>query len=281
MHALSAHLFTICSLPSVKPDEPSQLIFYIRHQGGFTARLYEYALADPGATVSVLVDGPYGGINMQSYIRSNNLLLIAGGSGIGWTLPFIQQFLTSRSSTRADDVEYGQDIEIADDSKAAGHNNHNNISAPRSLQIILAISDNDSHLWFNQAINQLLDEFSVPGTLLNLHIQVHLTGDINSQLMGQPAPAESKEQGPLPDDVNSQSNQATSLTVAESCKDQPQLPAIIQEAVHTSKSLRVYICGPTSMQNDIHNAVADANLKILKGSRSGEIYLHYKHFQWA
>ncbi|OJI84633.1 hypothetical protein ASPTUDRAFT_40641 [Aspergillus tubingensis CBS 134.48] len=281
MHALSAHPFTICSLPSVKPDEPSQLVFYIRHQGGFTARLYEYALADPGATVSVLVDGPYGGINMQSYVRSDNLLLIAGGSGIGWTLPFIQQFLASRSSTRADDVEYGQGMEVADDSKAAGHNNRNGVSAPRSLRVILAISDNDSRLWFDQAVSRLLDEFSVPGTLLDLHIQVHLTGDVDSQLMGQPAPAESKEQGPLPDDVNSRSDQAASLTVAESCKGRPRLPAIIQEAVHTSESLGVYVCGPTSMQNDVRNAVADANLKILKGSRSGEIYLHCEHFQWA
>src|SRR6201996_3851951 len=35
---LSSHPFTICSLPSTRQDEPSELVFYLRHKGGLTAK---------------------------------------------------------------------------------------------------------------------------------------------------------------------------------------------------------------------------------------------------
>src|ERR1700761_2927581 len=87
LQAISAHPFTICSSPSIQPNEQSELVFYIRHQRGFTAKLYQYSLENPGASVPVLVDGPYGGINPQKYDDGDHLLVIAGGSGAGWCLP--------------------------------------------------------------------------------------------------------------------------------------------------------------------------------------------------
>ncbi|RAK81737.1 ferric reductase family protein [Aspergillus fijiensis CBS 313.89] len=285
LHALSAHPFTICSLPADKPGGQSYLVFYIRHQGGFTARLHEYAVAHPEASVSVLVDGPYGGIDLQSYVRSNNLLLIAGGSGIGWTLPCIQQFLVSRSASG--DVECGQGIDVVseDDTPATRQNNppsSKGISAPRSLRIILATRDTESRMWFDQAISRLLEEFSAPGVLLDLHIQFHLTGgEADRQpTQRQQTPAQLKEQGPLPANGDVSDDQAM-LTMIESSKGRPRLPEIIQEAVHPGESLGVYVCGPISMQSDVRNAVADENLKVLKGAKSGGIYLHCEHFQWA
>ncbi|OJJ95982.1 hypothetical protein ASPACDRAFT_126255 [Aspergillus aculeatus ATCC 16872] len=284
LHALSAHPFTICSLPAEKPGDESHLVFYIRHQGGFTARLYEYAVARLEAFVPVLVDGPYGGINLQSYVCSDNLLLIAGGSGIGWTLPFIQQFLASRSASG--DVESGQGIDVVseDDTEAARYNNppsSNGVSAPRSLRVILATRDTESRMWFDQAISRLLDEFPMPGALLDLHIQIHLTGDESDRqpTQRQQTPAELKEQGPLHASGDISNYQA--MLTMDSSKGRPQLPAIIHEAVHPGESLGVYVCGPISMQSDVRNAVAEENLKVLKGAKSGGIYLHCEHFQWA
>ena len=93
IHALSSHPFTICSLPSMSQEKPSELTFYIRHQGGLTARLYNYAMTHPGVQVPVFVDGPYGGIDNQKFFGSDRLVVVAGGSGAGWMLPFVEQFL--------------------------------------------------------------------------------------------------------------------------------------------------------------------------------------------
>ncbi|KAI3052384.1 hypothetical protein CBS147353_11553 [Aspergillus niger] len=173
LQALSAHPFTICSLPVEKPEDDSHLVFYIRHQGGFTARLLRIYRGAPGR-----------------------------GSGVCWTLPFTKQFLASRSTPT--DVEYGQGMDGVsdDDTKVERHNNPRSaygVSAPRSLRVILAIRDTDTCKWFDQAVSSMLDEFSVPGTLLDLHIQVHLTSDEAGQqpTQSQQAPAELKEQGSM------------------------------------------------------------------------------------
>ncbi|RKL50894.1 hypothetical protein BFJ72_g347 [Fusarium proliferatum] len=106
--ALSAHPFTICSLPSSSPDDQSFLVFYLKKHRGFTAKLYEHALQNPGAQISVLVDGPYGGINTQRFVNSNHLVVIAGGSGAGWTLPFIEQYIAAQTGQADEDCKEGQ-----------------------------------------------------------------------------------------------------------------------------------------------------------------------------
>ncbi|UKZ82896.1 hypothetical protein TrVFT333_010696 [Trichoderma virens FT-333] len=118
--ALSAHPFTICSLPSRETNERSELIFYIRHQRGLTARLHQTALENPGSSIPVLVDGPYGGINQQSYAHSDHLLVIAGGSGAGWTLPFIEQFVLCQS--KPFDEERGQAADLESIEKKTKNN---------------------------------------------------------------------------------------------------------------------------------------------------------------
>jgi hypothetical protein len=66
----------------------------------------------------------------------------------------------------------------------------------------------------------------------------------------------------------------------------PQLLSIIEEEAQIvregQQSLSVFVCGPTTMQNDVRNAVASENLNILRGSISASsVYLHSEHFSWA
>lgn len=65
----------------------------------------------------------------------------------------------------------------------------------------------------------------------------------------------------------------------------PNLSLVVQEEAanfaEAGQSLGVYVCGPTTMQNDERNAVARENLGILKGSKSSGVYLHSEHFSWA
>jgi len=79
----------------------------------------------------------------------------------------------------------------------------------------------------------------------------------------------------------------TEATVsAEELIGRPQLPAIIQEeqaakAADGGLTLGVFVCGPLSMQNDVSNAVAEKNIKIVKGPKFGEVYMHSEQFSWA
>lgn len=64
----------------------------------------------------------------------------------------------------------------------------------------------------------------------------------------------------------------------------PRLPQMIQEEgncmAETGDAVGVYIGGLITMQNDVRNAVAMENSKIVKG-RVGATYLHLEHFSWA
>lgn len=52
-----SHPFTIAS---IRDDKNQDLVFTIRAMDGFTHRLYTHAVENPGKSVMVLVDGPYG-----------------------------------------------------------------------------------------------------------------------------------------------------------------------------------------------------------------------------
>ncbi|KAJ5701255.1 hypothetical protein N7488_008803 [Penicillium malachiteum] len=279
VRALSAHPFTICSVPSREPGTPSQLVFFIRHQSGFTAKLYEYALKNPHVTVPVLVDGPYGGINMQSYVQSDHLLVIAGGSGIGWTLPFVEQFIADDATSTNE--EQNQALEVSGETPA----NH---QGSRSLRLILATRDVSSKLWYAQAVSRLLDEHAKSRSRSQLRIHVHLTGETTQDVESThlvPRPSSSfAEPSSLPEKGGAVKVPAEMPGLIDECQGRPQLPSIIREAaraIKVSESLGVYVCGPTTMQNDVRNAVADVNLDILKGSKTGGAYLHCEHFSWA
>ncbi|PQE06928.1 hypothetical protein CJF32_00009203 [Rutstroemia sp. NJR-2017a WRK4] len=287
MHAISAHPFTICSSPSIQPNKQSELVFYLRHQGGFTARLYQHALEQPGVSLSVLVDGPYGGINLQKYYGGERLLVIAGGSGAGWCLPFIEQFVRYRMIPA--DEEHGQVIS-ADDAKGttpAERIRGRSRTGPLSLRVVLATRDGSSRKWFLQTVDELLSKFPTADSSSNIVVQVYVTGEaeremeVASKILEDPK--SSKVSASSTDKVEVPEEGGALNVPGEQYKARPELPLIIQEETSKAEgqSVRVYVCGPNTMQHDVRNAVAEENLRILKGSGAGGVYLHSEHFSWA
>jgi hypothetical protein len=80
--------------------------------------------------------------------------------------------------------------------------------------------------------------------------------------------------------VDTEKGLATALPGSE-FEGRPQLPKIVQKeaakATKAGESFGGYVCGPTTMQNDVRNAIASENLKILSGARNGNVYLHSEH----
>lgn len=58
-----SHPMTIANIPERDErgrSKSNELVFYIRALDGFTKKLYDHAMLNPGKTVVALADGPYG-----------------------------------------------------------------------------------------------------------------------------------------------------------------------------------------------------------------------------
>ena len=144
---LTSHPFTICSLPSTSTTKrQSEAIFYVRHQGGFTAKLHDYAMQHAGASIPVLLDGPYGGVNLLKFIANDHILVIAGGSGAGWPIPFIEQFI--RLHSVVPDEEKSQLVNT--NVKGTQVVTRAESGTVRSLHVILATRDIITRDWYRQ-----------------------------------------------------------------------------------------------------------------------------------
>ncbi|QDS73116.1 hypothetical protein FKW77_001048 [Venturia effusa] len=295
MKAISAHPFTICSLPSTKPGEKNELVFYIRHQGGFTKTLYEYALKNPGVSVGVLVNGPYGGVNMQKYYDGDHSLVIAGGSGAGWVLPFVERFVRDQA-THPTFVDEEKALDIATEDKKSSYTSKRNQDGPMSLRVILATRDISSRIWFLRAVSDLLATCPTSTSSKDINIQVFLTGEAAHQV--DLASSKKEDLGEITSSTGSMSSgdkiaipteqdaiQGLTNVPGKEFENRPQLKQIIHDEgarmAREGRSMGVFVCGPETMQDDVRNAVAAENLQILKGGRRGGVYLHSEHFSWA
>lgn len=280
MQAISSHPFTICSSPSPNPNDQSEIVFYIRRHGGFTAKLHAYALEHPGHSVPVIVDGPYGGIQLQEYRDIDHVLVVAGGSGGGWCLPLIEQFVR-RSAP-------GQTTESKDAPRLESQHERGP-SGPVSLRVVLATRDTANRAWFLRAVDELRAKYPSTDSLIDIQIQVYLTGKAareahltNKVSEEVPTP---NEKSSLPDKISSADVEEVGTVTEREFEGRPKLPSIVVEEANKvregGQSLSVFVCGPTTMQNDVRNAVAAENLKIVRSSKSGGVYLHSEHFSWA
>jgi NAD(P)H-flavin reductase len=282
LQAVSCHPFTICSAPSMAPNAQSELVFYIRPHRGLTAKLHAHALENPASSIPVLVDGPYGGISAQKINDADHALVIAGGSGAGWCLPFVEQFIRFRERSR------DSPLIPKDNSQIEKGLHEGNSTTSGSLRVILATRDSASRKWFLEAVDQLLAKHNTSESSSNVRVEVHLTGQA-----AQEADLQDNGSGDIsiPSDKASPhtkiatSNETHKGALAGEFEGRPQLREVVKEEAdlvrERHQSLSVFVCGPITMQNDVRNAVAAENLRILRGSKAGEIFLYSEHFSWA
>ncbi|KAJ8523513.1 hypothetical protein ONZ45_g36 [Pleurotus djamor] len=95
-----AHPFTIASIPmTTQGSNDNEAVFLIRGRGGFTRRLKKHAMEASSEPVPVYVDGPYGcPPNLHEY---STCILIAGGSGISYTLGLFLDLIHNHTSVKS------------------------------------------------------------------------------------------------------------------------------------------------------------------------------------
>ncbi|KAK6065043.1 ferric reductase transmembrane [Seiridium cupressi] len=259
VHSLTAHPFTICSTPNPRGrSQDTKMIFYIQPRGGLTGRLAKLASQQPGWTVPVLIDGPYGGLHGKSLHSSDHSLVIACGSGAALPLGLIMDII-NRSNYRP---------EIGDD------------TTPHHMEVVIATRDPGFVEWFNQTLLSFLDErdFSLPPEILKIS-------------MYQTSHPESDRH-----EVSSNAEKDGLVEVTHPRKPSPepkQLPIQIfsgrpdirtlvrQSTLKHDISLGIVACGPGGLLQEVQDEAASAQLRILSSKPGArEVYLHSELFSW-
>lgn len=165
LHSASAHPFTICSLPPPADDDDdddddwnekkgrgnTELRFVVKRGGGLTRKLYALAQERPGVGVRVGIDGPYGGVGRR-LSGFERVLVVAGGSGAGFTLPVVEEVVRRnvRGSGGARRTE---------------------------VRVVIATRDAATREWYTGEVRGLLERYGGGAREMPLVVSVHVTGE--------------------------------------------------------------------------------------------------------
>ncbi|KXG53885.1 Riboflavin synthase-like beta-barrel [Penicillium griseofulvum] len=272
LHLLTAHPFTISSTCR-NPDEigkASELVFYIKPRDGVTGRLRAMAAKNPGCTKNILIEGPYGGVSKPHMAQFDTILVIAGGSGGGFSLAMVDEALRLT------------EINAPGEKRPLSR---------RNLQVVFSTRDHAMADWYIDEIDSRLSKSTMLSadsdkgfeTAVSVHVTdqpgqgISSTSELDNVkgTAGKVPPAEITTTG--------------NFTLNVRRYSRPDIPSLVARTIamahnqgtHLEKKQRVgvLVCGPASMLHDTRNAAALAQANVLKGEVE-ELYLHSEPFVW-
>ncbi|KAM3566091.1 hypothetical protein ARSEF4850_000916 [Beauveria asiatica] len=259
-HALTAHPLTICSLPDQAGSSGGrEMVFFVQPRRGLTGRLAALARNQPNRSVSVLLEGPYGGMPSRWVKGFDRTLLVAGGSGCGFTLALIEAWLRAGAS----------------------------LNGRRHLEVVLATRDPEMRTWYMEELQRLAERQSVqgktelPGVSLSFcetHDQSVVTGPDPGSLSGDDEKRAVVRNVQHPDG----SSTITSLFGVCFSHGRPDTTAAVHRLASADGiTVGVAVCGPASMVYDVGVAAAAAQLRIVQGRPGAtELFLHKESFSY-
>jgi hypothetical protein len=260
-HMLTAHPFTICSMPQLEmTGKTSTLVFYIRPRGGATKFLMAQAIKHPNDEIPVLMDGPYGGIPSTQLNLSDSSVVVGGGAGAGFTLSVIEHFLQWYTSTR---------------------------NADRRLKVVVATRELDTRLWYIEALKDISHRYPrFKEAVAGISIDFHETGQTGREEMT--APNHSDVEKALDSTTVQVNTDSQNPSVAEVFNvsfhnGRPNLPVAIQTFIAGQEdvSIGLLACGPSSMSHDVGEAAVYAQQQIIRGQiKAGEVWYHSENFSY-
>lgn len=270
-HSLTAHPYTVCAMPPLDhPFNGGNLVFYVQPRGGLTRRLAARAESSAssstgGATIPVLIEGPYGGMPARWSGGFDRTLLVAGGSGCGFTLALIEDWIRNRPSCCA------------------------------RLHVLLATRDPEMRIWYIEELQRLADHHSVKNLteIPGLTVHFYETGPVLSslpQIRGGESPSSSDDEerktgGVAATDVEKQQHTDETSSVAslfgvKFFRGRPDTAdAVNNLAIEDGVTVGVTVCGPFGMVYDVSSAASAAQRRILAGREgASELWLHKEAF---
>lgn len=260
LHSLTTHPFTIGSI-AYDPEtmgKASEIVFYIKPKRGVTGRLARIAEKSPSCTRKVLLEGPYGGLSETRLGQFDRVLVIAGGSGGGFSLSVLEEALKQPSLA------------------------HGNI------QIVFATRQQNMADWYIDEVETKLSTFNAPkNNPISIYITSHNQPDPANIKTKEPDADPEPETGPT-DTKNKELSEPNttstptylgSYSIAVNRPFRPNLPEIVAAATsgESGEKVGVFVCGPASMLHDTRNAAARAQRGVFGGGLE-EVFLHTEPF---
>ncbi|XXH04248.1 Trihydroxynaphthalene reductase [Hypoxylon texense] len=255
---LQNHPFTIANLSTndsntgARGTDAQEMVFYVRAHHGLTLDLLK-SVADhdiaeaSGRSVSVHVDGPYGGLVEDVPALYESQIFVAGGSGISACLPWIEH------ATRR--ISQGSSI-------------------TKTIHLIWMVRYANQIQWITDELEPLISAH--PGLI---HVEVFVTDSSSST----PAVANAdSEKSSDAEAAGSKSNEEATTTVSPKLgqvhNQRPYLPTLIPTLL-TARRCFIFGCGPDSLRTDLANAASAAQKKVLTGD-ADIVTLHTESFGW-
>lgn len=258
-HAFTAHPFTICSLPDSDKliGEPqSVMTFYVKPRGGFTGRLEAAAVKAGGrVTMPVLLEGAYGGVHGRPLTEYDRALVVACGSGAGFSLPFVMEWIAAAAR-----------VAQSDGVKEA---------PPKKMTVVIATRDVSMVQWYEAALTEFLHTQMLEIPQGVLEVVVYLTSEAESARLDAKRTLGS-------DDGKSEKSGSGIDFGLRILTGRPDLSAIVREVtLERSASVGMAVCGPSSVLQAVRDEAAEAELRILQsGPGAKEVYLYSEVFGW-
>lgn len=223
------------------------MVFFVRPHRGFTARLKKLVETRYG-TMAMSIDGPYGNRSTASKLASSDkALLIAGGSGTGYLLPFLERILQDPTSTA-------------------------------EIHVTIALRHFTTAHWIVDEFERVLGSHS---SNKKVHIDIHITDDA-APTTGETKSDEDSGKTALGNSAPVVPGSGNIAVIYG--QGRPDLKELVRRHtmdVVAGTKVAVTSCGPASMGLDVRNACADAQGRIIKGKGgAGEVWLHCEAFGW-
>ncbi|KAG9251749.1 ferric reductase like transmembrane component [Emericellopsis atlantica] len=246
-----SHPFTPLNLPEQAADGTTQHSYIFRAKGGETKKVAEMLAETKRSTTGVILTGPYGANITRSLTSTDNVLCIAGGTGITYVLPVIMDI--SRRPV-----------------------------ANRKVELVWLVRYRTDIDWIKPELDVL--EGQDNGTELKIHI--FTTRDTIDDADGPLTPL-SDDRGSANDDEKKSSSSprqqklvtirpgTAAATAGNSCH--PDVKPIVQHFVHRTVSgpTKVYSSGPGRMMSGLREAIAGLNsgTRVWKGQQRHDVSL--------
>ncbi|EPS39778.1 hypothetical protein H072_6235 [Dactylellina haptotyla CBS 200.50] len=273
-----SHPFTISSANSLE--------FIVRAQRGFTRKLYDRAVQNPGQSLQCYFDGPYG--NVPDYRRMNRVILFAGGSGGSFSFAIATDIVRNLKRCCVESIEFVWVIREKSHSKWF----EKELEELRNCPVV------NLRIFVTREPSDLVNthpESPTNGTAEDLHRSLPIHDSTESGLTIDEKPGSSS--GVHSNDILSVPEKALELTIDTRIKPlsrsgsvgsmspcyfesgRPDMDAIVKEATRNANQhdlIAVGACGPTELMRRARNATAAAIT-----TSGASISLHCEQFGWG
>jgi hypothetical protein len=248
------HPFTIMSIPTVpEAEHQSSLSFLVRAHSGFTPSLATRCKSKPDKAASVWIDGPYGGLNRPVELLYDTVILVAGGSAIPACVPWLL-YLTQQSRSQV--PRHGKRARLA--------------------VLVWAMRVADHFTWIEK---ELLVVVGQRDTALDLVLRFHITRSTNTATPYETAKEESEKSGSISEALGVDMSPVVEMEeLGEVLYGRPIMEEVVQGYVDHGKKM-LSGCGPQALRNDLSNACANIQRRVLKGELQ-DVEMNLEAFGW-